>query len=74
MYLDIYVASKMQSKILTDDISLDVVKNIGQHVLIDRHVIFRGNNQKIGDYSYINGGVLYDVKWENSVLLGIMCA
>lgn len=57
------LASKIESKILTNEIDLEVVrKNIGHHVLIDKYVMFRGNNQKIGDYSYINGGILYNVE------------
>lgn len=57
------LAARIESKILTNEINLEVVrKNIGHHVLIDKYVMFRGNNQKIGDYSYINGGILYNVE------------
>lgn len=57
-----HFAKRKGITILTNNIDPYVVKNkIGVGVLLNEWVICQGSEQSIGRYTYINGGVIYNV-------------
>lgn len=54
---------KKNTTVLTRAVGKRTLQNgLGRNVLLNRYVICQGDNLVVGDYTYINGGVLYNAQ------------